>query len=51
MIIKANQRKRLAFAREHIYNSIMIWESVIWFDELKFELKNSKKRLLVPTIR
>lgn len=43
-ISKANTKKRLQFAREHINKDETFWNSIIWSDESKFELFGTKKR-------
>ena len=39
----ANIRKRLAFAKKYVNMPESFWDRVIWSDESKFELKNSKR--------
>lgn len=46
-ISKVNKAKRLKFAREHADKPLEYWKTVLWTDESKFELFNSKKRARV----
>ena len=39
-----NKKARLAFAKLHFHKTQSFWESIIWSDESKFELKNTKRR-------
>lgn len=39
-----NRKKRLQFAKQYVNMPTAFWERVIWSDESKFELRNSKKR-------
>jgi transposase len=40
-----NKAKRLAFALEHVNKPLDFWKSVLFTDEKKFELVNSKRRI------
>jgi transposase len=40
-----NKAKRLAFALEHVDKPLEFWKSVLYTDEKKFELVNSKRRI------
>lgn len=47
LLRKANIKKRLAFAKEHVNKNMSFWESIIWSNESKFELRNPKRRFRV----
>ena len=47
MISKQNMAKRLAFAKKYQKMPLSFWKRVIWSDESKFELINSKRRVKV----
>jgi transposase len=44
LLRKANIKKRLDFARKYASRSVDFWKTVVWTDESKFELKNTKRR-------
>lgn len=44
MISIVNMKKILAFAKQYVRMPTAFWDKVIWTDEPKFELRNSKKR-------
>ncbi|CAK9810849.1 Transposable element Tc1 transposase [Anthophora quadrimaculata] len=46
-ISETNARKRLNFAKEHYNKPTAFWESIIWSDESKFELRSNKRRKYV----
>ena len=46
-ISKMNAQKRLAFARAHLNKGTEFWESIIWSDESKFEIKSNNRRRYV----
>jgi len=46
-ISKVNAQKRLAFARAHLNKGPEFWDSIIWSDESKFELKSNNRRRYV----
>ena len=45
-----NKKARLAFAKLHFHKTQSFWESIIWSDESKFELKNTKRRKRVDSM-
>lgn len=47
LISAINKKKRLDFAKTYENMPAEFWNSVIWSDESKFELKNPKKRMRV----
>lgn len=46
-ISKVNMKKRVAFAKQHINKPNEFWAHIIWSDESKFELCESKRRQIV----
>lgn len=44
MLRKANIKKRLDFAKKYASRPTDFWKKIVWTDESKFELKNTKKR-------
>jgi len=46
-ISPSNAAKRLAFAKKYIQMPAFFWKKIIWSDESKFELVNSKRRVRV----
>ena len=42
-----NRRKRLILAKKQIRKPLSFWKRVIWSDEKKFELINSRRRVIV----
>jgi hypothetical protein len=50
-ISPSNAAKRLAFAKKYIQMPSFFWKKIIWSDESKFELINSKRRVRVWKIR
>lgn len=47
MISKVNKAKRLEFAKQHLNKPESFWRRIIWSDESKFELTNTKRRVRV----
>jgi transposase len=45
LLREANKAKRLAFALEHVDKPIEFWKSILFTDEKKFEMFNSKRRI------
>jgi transposase len=45
LLREQNKAKRLAFAREHVDKPLEFWRSVLFTDEKKFEMVNSKRRI------
>jgi transposase len=45
LLREQNKAKRLAFAMEHVNKPIEFWKSILFTDEKKFELVNSKRRI------
>ena len=46
-ISKRNIRKRIEVAKKHLKKPFWFWKKVIWSDEKKFELMNSRRRVIV----
>jgi hypothetical protein len=46
-ISEKNKAKRLAFAKKYLSMPMWYWKKVLWSDESKFELKNTKRRIKV----
>ncbi len=44
LLRKVNIQKRLAFAKQYVNMPIDYWKRVVWTDESKFEIKNTKRR-------
>ena len=51
MISKKNRKLRLEFAKKYLKMPSTFWKRVIWSDEKKFELINTKRRLRVYKIK
>ena len=47
MISEKNRLKRLQFAKKYLKMPLNFWKRVIWSDESKFEIINSKRRVRV----
>jgi transposase len=47
LISKRNKKLRLLWAKEHVVKPIWFWRKIIWTDESKFELINTKSRIIV----
>ena len=45
LLREANKQKRLEWAQKHVNWTLEQWKQVLWSDEKKFELFNSKRRL------
>lgn len=44
LLRKVNIKKRLDFARKYASRPVDFWKKIVWTDESKFELKNTKRR-------
>ena len=45
LLTDANKKKRLAWAKKHLQWTLDRWKSVLWFDESKFEIFGSNRRV------
>lgn len=54
LLRKQNVKKRLQFAKKYVNKPLSFWKTILWTDESKYELKNTKRRARVyckPTER
>ena len=47
LVNKVNRRKRLKYAKDMLNKPLRFWETVIWFDESKFNLFGSDGKVMV----